>query len=127
MQNPDDKLTKQMAALTIKPNPTIVITPPKKRKRHISFFDGDSCEKPRPEMTVTYDRLNGNILSIKTFQEERKEEEDEYKHWIEAKRQKRIKKQQEKDEKTPEQDLEEALAQLSYIPLAVNNIYNNTK
>lgn len=127
MQNPDDKLTKQMAALTIKPNPTIVITPPKKRKRNISFFDGDGCEKPRPEMTVTYDRLNGNILSIKTFKEERKEEEDEYNQWVEAKRQKRIKKQKEKNAKTPEQDLEEALAQLSYIPLSVNNLSNNTK
>ena len=83
MQNSDDKLTKQMAALTMKPNPTIVITPPKKRKRHISFFDGDGYEKPRPEMTVTYDRLNGNILSIKTFEEERKEEEDEYNQWLE--------------------------------------------
>ena len=127
MQNPNDKLTKQMAALTINPKPTIVITPPKKRKRHISFFDGDGCEKPRPEMTVTYDRLNGNILSIKTFQEERNEEEKEYNHWLEAKRQKRIKKQKEKDAKTPEQDLEEALAQLSYIPLSVNNLSNNTK
>ena len=127
MQNPDDKLTKQMAALTMKPNPTIVITPPKKRKRHISFFDGDGCEKPRPEMTVTYDRLNGNILSIKTFEEERKEEQDEYNKWLEAKRQKKLKKQQEKDAKTPEQDLEEALAQLSYIPLAVNNLSTHIK
>ena len=67
MQPTDEKLDKQMAALTITPNPNLVITPPKKRKRHISFFDGDGCEKPRPEMTVIYDRLNGNILSIKTL------------------------------------------------------------
>ncbi|MAH20702.1 MAG: hypothetical protein CMB96_04600 [Flavobacteriaceae bacterium] len=127
MQNPDEKLDKQMAALTITPNPTLVITPPKKRKRHISFFDGDGCEKPRPEMTVTYDRLNGNILSIKTFDEERKAEQDEYNQWLEAKRQKRIKKQQEKDAKTPEQDLEDMLAQLSYIPLDISNLISNPK
>ena len=127
MQDPDDKLTKQMAALTMKPNPTIDITPPKKRKRHISFFDGDGCEKPRPEMTVTYDRLNGNILSIKTFEEERKEEQNEYDQWLQNKRQKHIKKQEEKQSKTPEQDLEDALAKLSYIPLAINNLISEPK
>lgn len=123
MQNPNDKLTKQMAALTITPNPTLVITPPKKRKRHISFFDGDGCEKPRPEMTVTYDRLNGNILSIKTFDEERKAEQDEYNQWIEDKRKKRIK----KESITPEQDLEDMLAQLSYIPLEISNLISDPK
>tara|TARA_A200000113_G_C8869039_1_gene355855 strand:- start:813 stop:1184 length:372 start_codon:yes stop_codon:yes gene_type:complete len=123
MQNPNDKLTKQMAALTITPNPTLVITPPKKRKRHISFFDGDDCEKPRPEMTVTYDRLNGNILSIKTFDEERKAEQDEYNQWIEDKRKKRIK----KESITPEQDLEDMLTQLSYIPLEISNLISDPK
>ena len=78
-------------------------------------------------MTVTYDRLNGNILSIKTFDEERKAEQDEYNQWLEAKRQKRIKKQQEKDAKTPEQDLEDMLAQLSYIPLDISNLISNPK
>ena len=112
-----------MAALTITPNPTLVITPPKKRKRHISFFDGDGCEKPRPEMTVTYDRLNGNILSIKTFDEERKAEQDEYNQWIEDKRKKRIK----KESITPEQDLEDMLAQLSYIPLEISNLISDPK
>ena len=123
MQPTDEKLDKQMAALTITPNPTLVITPPKKRKRHISFFDGDGCEKPRPEMTVTYDRLNGNILSIKTFDEERKGEQDEYNQWIEDKRKKRIK----KESITPEQDLEDMLAQLSYIPLEISNLISDPK
>ena len=123
MQPTDEKLDKQMAALTITPNPTLVITPPKKRKRHISFFDGDGCEKPRPEMTVTYDRLNGNILSIKTFDEERKAEQDEYNQWIEDKRKKRIK----KESITPEQDLEDMLAQLSYIPLEISNLISDPK
>ena len=123
MQPTDEKLDKQMAALTITPNPTLVITPPKKRKRHISFFDGDGCEKPRPEMTVIYDRLNGNILSIKTFDEERKGEQDEYNQWIEDKRKKRIK----KESITPEQDLEDMLAQLSYIPLEISNLISDPK
>ena len=127
MQSKSENIEKQMAALTITPNPTIVITPPKKRKRRISFFDGDNCDKPRPEMTVTYDRLNGNILSIKTFEEERKEEQNEYDQWLQNKRQKHIKKQEEKQSKTPEQDLEDALAKLSYIPLAINNLISEPK
>lgn len=121
MQNPDDKLTKQMAALTISPKP------PKKRKRNISFFDGDCCEKPRPELTITYNRLNGDVLSIKTFQEERKEEQNEYKRLLENKKRIKLEKEKEKKSKTVKEDFDDALSILSFIPLSMENLSIQTK
>ena len=123
MQNTTDYIEKKMAAIVLSPQTiTSGITPPKKRKRHTSFFDGDSYEKPRPQVTVTYDRHSGDTVSIKTFDQQRQDEEKEYKEWLERKREKRAKVREIKEAKTPEQDLADALAQLSYIPLFVNNL-----
>ena len=118
-----DYIEKKMADIVLFPQTIIEgITHSKKRKRNISFFDGDSYEKPRPQVTVTYDKHSGYTVSIKTFDQERRDEEKEYKEWIERKREKRAKAMKIKAEKTPEQDLTDALAQLSYIPLSINNL-----
>lgn len=118
-----DYIEKKMAAIVLSPQTvTQCITHFKKRKRNISFFDGDSYENPRPQVTVTYDRHSGDTVSIKTFDQERKDEEEDYKEWLERKREKRAKIMKIKAEKTPEQDLADALAQLSYIPLSINNL-----
>ena len=118
-----DYIEKKMADIVLFPQTIIEgITHSKKRKRNISFFDGDSYEKPRPLVTVTYDRHSGDTVSIKTFDQERRDEENDYKEWLERKREKRAKIMKIKAEKTPEQDLTDALAQLSYIPLSINNL-----
>lgn len=125
MQNTKDNIENKMAAISISPRTIAqVITPPNKRKRHISFFDGDTCEKPRPRVTVTYDEQSGDTVSVKTFDQERQEEEQEYQEWLEKKRRKRAKIAAAKAAKTPEQDLADALLQLSYIPLSVDNLSN---
>jgi len=116
-----------MAAISISISPqtiTQVITPPKMQKRHISFFDGDSYEKPRPLVTITYDKLSGDTVSVKTFDQERQQKEQEYQEWLERKRQKHVKFAAIKATKTHEQDLLDALSQLSYIPLSIDNLYN---
>lgn len=127
MQNTTDYIEKKMAAIVLSPQTvTQCITHSKKRKRNISFFDGDSYEKPRPQVTVTYDTHSGDTVSIKTFEQERNDEENDYKEWLERKREKRAKIMKIKDEKTPEQDLADALAQLSYIPLSINNLFGES-
>ena len=125
MQNTTDNIENKMATISISPQTIAqVITPPKKRKRHISFFDGDSYEKPRPQVTITYDKQSGDTVSVKTFDQERQEEEQEYQEWLEKKRRKRAKIAAVKAAKTPEQDLADALSQLSYIPLSIDNLSN---
>ena len=120
MQDNTDNIENKMAAISI----SQVITPPKKRKRHISFFDGDSDEKPRPQVTITYDKLSGDTVSVQTFDQERLQEEHEYQQLLERKRRKRAKLLAIKEAKTPEQDLLDALSELSYNPLDVNNLFN---
>jgi hypothetical protein len=120
-------IEKKMADIVLFPQTIIEgITHSKKRKRNISFFDGDSYEKPRPLVTVTYDRHSGDTVSIKTFDQERRDEENDYNEWLEKKREKRAKIMKIKAEKTPEQDLTDALAQLSYISLSINNLLSES-
>ena len=104
---------------------TINLTPlastTKKRKR-ITFFDGDNEDKPRPAVTAIYDREDGTLLSVKTFDEERADEEAEYQAWLAEKREKKAKKKRIEETKTEEQDMEEALDELSFNPLDVANL-----
>ena len=104
---------------------TINLTPPttttKKRKR-ITFFDGDNEDKPRPAVTAIYDREDGTLLSVKTFDEERADEEAEYQAWLAEKRERKAKKKRIEEAKTEEQDMEEALDELSFNPLDVANL-----
>ncbi len=128
MQQPNNKLIANMTSLVITQK-TIskVIVPQLKRKRHISFFDGEGFEKPRPESTVTYDRINGDVLSIKSFAEERNEEQKEYKAWLENKKRIKLEKEKEKASKTAKEDLDDALSILSFIPLSMENLSIQTK
>ena len=104
---------------------TINLTPPatttKKRKR-ITFFDGDNEDKPRPAITAIYDREDGTLLSVKTFDEERADEEAEFQAWLAEKRERKAKKKKIEAAKTEEQDMEEALDELSFNPLDVANL-----
>jgi len=104
---------------------TINLTPPatttKKRKR-ITFFDGDNEDKPRPAVTAIYDREDGTLLSVKTFDEERADEEAEFQAWLAEKRERKAKKKKIEAAKTEEQDMEEALDELSFNPLDVANL-----
>ena len=104
---------------------TINLTPPatttKKRKR-ITFFDGDNEDKPRPAITAIYDREDGTLLSVKTFDEERAQEEAEFQAWLAEKRERKAKKKKIEAAKTEEQDMEEALDELSFNPLDVANL-----
>lgn len=104
---------------------TINLTPlastTKKRKR-ITFFDGDNEDKPRPAVTAIYDREDGTLLSVKTFDEERADEEAEYQAWLAEKRERKAKKKRIEETKTEEQDMEEALDELSFNPLDVANL-----
>ena len=103
----------------------INLTPPatttKKRKR-ITFFDGDNEDKPRPAVTAIYDREDGTLLSVKTFDEERADEEAEFQAWLAEKRERKDKKKKIEEAKTEEQDMEEALDELSFNPLDVANL-----
>lgn len=103
----------------------INLTPPatttKKRKR-ITFFDGDNEDKPRPAVTAIYDREDGTLLSVKTFDEERADEEAEFQAWLAEKRERKAKKKKIEEAKTEEQDMEEALDELSFNPLDVANL-----
>jgi len=92
---------------------------PRKRKRHITFFDGDSPNKPRPAITAVYDTSSGKMLSIKTFQEQRDEEEAEFREYLAAKKRKREAK---KAAKTDEEDMEQAMVELSFNPMDITNI-----
>ena len=104
---------------------TINLTQPttttKKRKR-ITFFDGDNEDKPRPAVTAIYDREDGTLLSVKTFDEERADEEAEYQAWLAEKRERKAKKKRIEEAKTEEQDMEEALDELSFNPLELANL-----
>ena len=104
---------------------TINLTPPatttKKRKR-ITFFDGDNEDKPRPAITAIYDREDGTLLSVKTFDEERADEEAEFQAWLAEKRERKAKKKKIEAAKTEEQDMEEALDELSFNPLELANL-----
>ena len=94
----------------------------KKRKRNISFFDGDGDGKPRPAITAIYDRATGSLLSVKTFDEERAEEEEEFRAWIAEKKAKKAEKKLIEDSKTTEQDMDEALGELLFNPLDIANL-----
>ena len=94
----------------------------KKRKRHISFFDGDGDDKPRPAITAIYDRATGSLVSVKTFEEERAEEEEEFQAWIAEKKAKKAEKKLIEDSKTKEQDMDEALDELLFNPLDIANL-----
>ena len=70
---------------------TINLTPPTKKRKRITFFDGDNEDKPRPAVTAIYDREDGTLLSVKTFDEERADEEAEYQAWLAEKRERKAK------------------------------------
>ena len=101
---------------------TINLTPPTKKRKRITFFDGDNEDKPRPAVTAIYDREDGTLLSVKTFDEERADEEAEYQAWLAERREKKPKKKRIEEAKTEEQDMEEALDELSFNPLDVANL-----
>lgn len=126
----------RMAALTMTPTlynkdlsaglTTVNLQPlqerPQKRKRHITFFDGDNYEKPRPAVTAVYDTASGEMLSIKTFQEQRNEEEAEFREYLAAKKRKREAAKAKKAAKTDEEDMEQAMVELSFNPMDITNI-----
>ena len=133
----------RMAALTMTPTlynkdfsaglTTVNLQPlqerPQKRKRHITFFDGDNYEKPRPAVTAVYDTASGEMLSIKTFQEQRDEEEAEFREYLAAKKRKReaakAKKAAAHEATTDQQDMEKALSELCFNPMDIQNIISN--
>ena len=104
---------------TINLNPLASTT--KKRKR-ITFFDGDNEDKPRPAVTAIYDREDGTLVSVKTFDEERADEETEFQAWLAEKRERKAKKKRIEAAKTEEEDMEEALDELSFNPLELANL-----
>ncbi len=101
----------------------------KKRKRRISFFDGENYDKPRPAVTAVYDRDTGVMLSVKTFEEERKEEDREFAEWMAAKRRKRdaakAKAAADKAAKTEDEDMKDAVNELSYNPMDMDVLLGN--
>ena len=101
---------------------TVNLTPPTKKRKRITFFDGDNEDKPRPAVTAIYDREDGTLLSVKTFDEERADEEAEYQAWLAEKRERKAKKKRIEEAKTEEQDMEEALDELSFNPLELANL-----
>ena len=101
---------------------TINLIPLGKKRKRITFFDGDNEDKPRPAVTAIYDREDGTLLSVKTFDEERADEEAEFQAWLAEKREKRAKKKKIEEAKTEEQDMEEALDELSFNPLELANL-----
>ena len=134
MQTPNDKNPEPDIDMT-----TLVISPTlyspdlsaglstvsvKKRKRRITFFDGENYDKPRPAVTAVYDKDTGEMLSVKTFAEEREEEDREYREWMAAKKRKRdaakAKAAAEKAAKTEDEDMKEAIDELSYNPMDVD-------
>ena len=101
---------------------TVNLIPLSKKRKRITFFDGDNEDKPRPAVTAIYDREDGTLLSVKTFDEERADEEAEYQAWLAEKRERKAKKKRIEETKTEEQDMEEALDELSFNPLDVANL-----
>ena len=101
----------------------------KKRKRRISFFDGENYDKPRPAVTAVYDRDTGVMLSVKTFEEEREEEDREFAEWMAAKRRKRdaakAKAAADKAAKTEDEDMKDAVNELSYNPMDMDVLLGN--
>ena len=101
----------------------------KKRKRRISFFDGENYDKPRPAVTAVYDRDTGVMLSVKTFDQKREEEDREFAEWMAAKRRKRdaakAKAAADKAAKTEDEDMKDAVNELSYNPLDMDVLLGN--
>tara|TARA_B100000902_G_scaffold364907_1_gene385324 strand:+ start:2224 stop:2646 length:423 start_codon:yes stop_codon:yes gene_type:complete len=101
----------------------------KKRKRRISFFDGENYDKPRPAVTAVYDRDTGVMLSVKTFDQKREEEDREFAEWMAVKRRKRdaekAKAAAEKAAKTEDEDMKDAVNELSYNPMDMDVLLGN--